>query len=104
MCISNDECVSVMIKIFNENDHYVLNERLDIIKQATLGLKTLHHFGIVLRDFKPSNLFVTGTFNKLCVKLTDFDDLSLIQESIHATLTNKPFLLGMTFVYTAPEI
>ncbi|XP_065654902.1 probable serine/threonine-protein kinase DDB_G0272254 [Hydra vulgaris] len=102
-----DECVnnvSQMIKIFNENDHYVLNERLDIIKQATLGLKTLHHFGIVHRDFKPSNLLVTGTLNKLCVKLTDFDDLSLIQETIHATLTNKPFLLGMTLAYTAPEI
>ncbi|XP_047135313.2 probable serine/threonine-protein kinase DDB_G0272254 [Hydra vulgaris] len=102
-----DECVnnvSQMIKIFNENDHYVLNERLDIIKQATLGLKTLHDFGIVHRDFKPSNLLVTGTLSKLCVKLTDFDDLSLIQETVNATLTNKVFLFGMTLAYTAPEI
>ncbi|XP_065664456.1 uncharacterized protein LOC136086114 [Hydra vulgaris] len=102
-----DECVnnvSQMIKFFNENDHYALNERLDIIKQATLGLKTLHYFGIVHKDFKPSNFLVTGTLNKLSVKIIDFDDLSLIQETIHATLTNKIFLLEMTLAYTAPEI
>nr|XP_047145638.1 putative serine/threonine-protein kinase [Hydra vulgaris] len=69
-----------------------------------LPLKTLHDFGIVHRDFKPSNLLVTGTLSKLCVKLTDFDDLSLIQETVNATLTNKVFLFGMTLAYTAPEI
>ncbi|XP_065680624.1 calcium/calmodulin-dependent protein kinase type IV-like isoform X1 [Hydra vulgaris] len=62
--------VSQMIKIFNENNHYVLNERLDIIKQATLSLKTLHHFGIVHRDFKPSNLLVTGTFGQIMRQIT----------------------------------
>ena len=100
-CINN---VSQLIKIFNDNDHYVLSERLDIIKQATIGLKTLHDYEIIHRDFKPSNLLVTGTLNELRVKLSDFDDISLIQDTIHATLTNKSFLLGMTLAYTAPEI
>ena len=43
--------------------------------QASLGLKVLHDTKIIHKDFKPSNLLVSGMTDNKKVKLSDFDDL-----------------------------
>lgn len=61
--------VTQLIEAFNENDHFVLNERLDIILQSSKGLQYLHGKGVVHKDFKPSNLLLSGSLSKIVIKV-----------------------------------
>ncbi len=73
-----------------------LEETRDIIKQVATGLEAAHQAGIVHRDIKPQNLFITddGT-----VKILDF---GLAKVSTQATLTAEGTTLG-TISYMSPE-
>ena len=65
-------------------------ERLDISIQSTKGLKALRDLSIVHKDFEPENLLVSSITDKICVKLTDFDDvydLKTIAETNQTKLT-----------------
>lgn len=99
--------VSQLIQIFNEGNHFVFKERLDLVLQATKGLQYLHVNGITHRDFKPSNLLVSGTLSKITIKVGDFDDIVDLKNTIRNTLTktgNFVKLAGMTLGYAAPEL
>ncbi|XP_057298807.1 receptor-interacting serine/threonine-protein kinase 1-like [Hydractinia symbiolongicarpus] len=94
-----------MVSILNENEQFVFAQRLGIVKKATSGLKALHDQGIVHKDFKPSNLLICGTADRVVVKVADFDDMYDIKGTITSTLTNmNQGLFGMTLAYTAAEI
>ena len=67
--------VSQVLGIWNDDEKYNFLDRLEISKHSTKGLKTLHDLSIVHKDFKPENLLVFGTTDKICVKLTNFDDV-----------------------------
>jgi serine/threonine protein kinase len=73
-----------------------VEEAMDIIVQAARGLAEAHRHGIVHRDVKPGNLFVTRDG---VVKVLDFGIAKLIGEVGHTRLGTT---LGTPF-YMAPE-
>ena len=100
--------LSDLINIFNENQHFNLLERLDLLMQCAKGLQYLHSKGIVHKDLKPSNCLVNGTLDAICVKIADFDGIVDIKNTVTATKTktNKDvkFGCGMTLSFAAPEV
>ncbi len=75
-------------------------EVVDVVGQAALGLHALHQAGIVHRDVKPANLFLTrGAEGALRVKVID---LGIARAAGEATLTTLGVTLGTPF-YMAPE-
>ena len=45
----------------------------------------LHDTGVVHKDFKPENGLVTGTMDNIVVKITDFDEIVEIRNTITTT-------------------
>jgi serine/threonine protein kinase/pimeloyl-ACP methyl ester carboxylesterase/tetratricopeptide (TPR) repeat protein len=72
-----------------------IDEALDYTVQAADGLAHAHAFGIVHRDVKPANLFVTTRGQ---VKILDFG----IAKTADINLTSAGMLLG-TVAYMSPE-
>jgi len=99
--------VAELMDVFGENEYFNLKERLEILLQSAKGLQYLHNNSIIHKDFKPNNCLVTGTLDKMVVKVADFDDVFEIKNTVTATLTiNRRVskLAGMTLAYLAPEI
>ncbi len=71
-----------------------LDELLEVYAKAAAGLAAAHHAGLVHRDFKPENVFVTRTGRVLVgdFGLADLDDAPL-----------EPGAVLGTFGYMAPE-
>lgn len=97
--------ISQLIEFYNDEDEFNFQHRLDLIIQATSGLSHLHGIEIVHRNMKPSNLLVTRSNGKICVKVCDFDAVLVLKETITTTftITTNP-TAGITLAYTAPEI
>jgi tetratricopeptide (TPR) repeat protein len=75
-------------------------EALDVVRQAATGLHALHQAGIVHRDVKPANLFLTtGEGGALRVKVID---LGIARAAGEATLTTIGVTLGTPY-YMSPE-
>lgn len=103
--IVND--LSQLVNIFNDNQHFNLKERSDLMLQAARGLQYLHNNDIIHRDLKPSNLLISGSLDDIIVKVGDFDDFVDIKLTITSTLTtiNKNGgIIGTTIQYLAPEL
>jgi len=69
-----------------------------IVRQAARALDAAHARGVVHRDVKPENLFVSGSAQ---VKILDFG-ISKVDESLGAALTQTGSVLG-TPAYMSPE-
>jgi pimeloyl-ACP methyl ester carboxylesterase len=72
-----------------------LTEILDYAIQTTKGLAHAHNFGVVHRDIKPGNIFVTSQGT---VKILDFGIAKMAEENF----TQSGMLLG-TLAYMSPE-
>lgn len=73
---------------------------IEILKQATKGLRFLHDNNIIHRDLKPSNILLKVELNVYTlVKLSDFDMSKILEDSIQITsqVVGSPG-------YAAPEI
>ena len=90
--------------MWNDDGEFIFQNRLELIKQSTCGLQFLHHNKIIHRDFKPANLLVTGSISSIRVKIADFDDFSLIKDTIKTTTTISKKLVGFTLAYLAEEL
>ena len=96
--------LSQMTTVLNSMEHFVLNERLGYLNQALSGLNYLHARNIIHQDFKPSNLLVQGnSVSDVTIKLTDFDEILMVKQTITATTTGN-HLKGMTLAYASPEL
>src|SRR5208283_3355676 len=63
-------------------------EVAEIIQQAARGLNAAHKLGIIHRDIKPDNIFLTrGDENELVIKVIDFGLAKLRSESVTHTMT-----------------
>ena len=78
-------------------------ELIELICQACEGLHAAHEHGIVHRDIKPGNLFITTRDGKPFVKVLDFGISKFEVDATDMTeLTGNGELLG-TPAYMAPE-
>ncbi|MFC2084926.1 protein kinase [Bacteroidota bacterium] len=79
----------------NENKLQI-KEIIDITKQISEGLRAAHEAGIIHRDIKPGNIFIT---NKDEVKILDFGLAKMLS---HTQLTQTGITSG-TVTYMSPE-
>jgi eukaryotic-like serine/threonine-protein kinase len=75
---------------------FTLIEKLEMVRQACLGLGYAHQKGVVHRDVKPANLMIQPDGN---VKVVDFGVARLQSQSGH---TQTGMVIG-TFHYISPE-
>ncbi len=79
---------------------------LKIVAQACIGLERAHEAGVIHRDIKPGNLFLSeARSGEITVKLVDFGIAKVVDEPTHADgaeLTQTGSLLG-TPTYMSPE-
>ncbi len=79
-----------------------VEQAIDVVLQATVGIAEIHALGVVHRDLKPSNLFLAEAAGKRSVKVLDF---GISKENIRdatSQLTSTDNLLG-TPQYMSPE-
>ena len=95
--------VSQLLSIWNDDELFIFSSRANIVMQASLWLKA-HDMQIIHKDFKTSNLLVSGTADNVKVKLSEFDDQFILKNKTTATQTNIDTLVGYTLIYTGNEI
>lgn len=88
-------------------DHGVLaiHEACSYVVQACRALKEAHELGIIHRDIKPQNLFLTRRRDgSTCIKVLDFgiSKYALADESASIDLTRPTDVLGSLY-YMSPE-
>ncbi len=76
-----------------------LRDAIDIVRSASLALEAAHARGIVHRDVKPSNLFVSSE-RPMRIKVLDFGIARVLSSAV--SLTHTGHVLG-TAHYMAPE-
>jgi serine/threonine protein kinase len=92
----------------SRNGRMSRGEAWPIIQQMAEGLFAAHRAGVIHRDFKPSNVILTGAANGLRAVVTDFGlaraatTLELTAGHPAESLSTTGQLLG-TFAYMAPE-
>jgi len=78
-------------------------EALEIGVQILAGLQAAHEHGVIHRDVKPENVFVTRKDGRVTVKVIDFGTCRRIDHSLDSqTLTLTGFVVG-TPGYLSPE-
>jgi eukaryotic-like serine/threonine-protein kinase len=78
-----------------------IDESIAIAEQMLDGLAAAHSAGVVHRDIKPDNLFLTRRGERECVKILDFGVSKLVSEQPFS-LTLNGTLVG-TPAYMSPE-
>lgn len=77
-----------LLSMFNDNQHFDYNQRIEFCLQIADGLNFMHHNGVIHRDVKPSNILVTGTNNKVLLKIADFNEVSNFKTLASISSTN----------------
>jgi serine/threonine-protein kinase len=79
-----------------------VNDAVDLVLQACIGLAEAHQLGIVHRDLKPANLFITHrTDGSQCVKVVDFG-IAKTPDEMSVALTTTSTMMGSPG-YMSPE-
>ena len=99
MFVSN---LKELISIFNDNRYFNLKERISYIKQACYGLSYLHEKNIIYRDLKPSNMLISGSKERVIVKLSDFSEVSCLKNTYISATANH--LEGKYITYGWKEL
>jgi eukaryotic-like serine/threonine-protein kinase len=77
-------------------------ETVEIVDQIAEAIDYVHCLGIVHRDVKPENIFVSQRGSKLAVKLLDFGVSRMVERRHDPRLTGAGSLVG-TPVFMSPE-
>jgi eukaryotic-like serine/threonine-protein kinase len=89
--------------LLNRRGQLSRDEALDFALQILVGLDTAHALGVVHRDLKPDNVFVTPSNGGPLLKLIDFGIAKLRESSeFKKELTSAGVVMG-TPEYMAPE-
>ena len=64
---------------------------------ACQGLQYLHSRIIIHRDIKPTNMLADGSLDKVIVKISDFNEISVFKDTCVHTLTTTNQLKGIYF-------
>ncbi len=73
-----------------------------IARRVCQGLEAAHKQGVIHRDLKPQNIFLSGNLDKPDVKILDFG-LSRFLDGSHGAVTKTGVIMG-TPAYMAPEM
>ena len=76
-----------LITEFNDKDYFDLDERKDYCLQPCQGIEYLHLNNGIHSDIKPANLLVSGTNDRITVKVTDFNDKAKFKQTCISTIT-----------------
>ncbi len=79
-----------------------VEQAVDYVLQASVGIAEIHALGVVHRDLKPSNLFLAEAAGKQLLKVLDFGISKENVENASRQLTSTDNLLG-TPQYMSPE-
>lgn len=89
--------------VLKENGPLPVQKAAFYLVQACDGLAEAHARGIIHRDIKPGNLFLTTRADgSSCVKVLDFGISKMAAEIVDGSLTRTDQILGSPF-YIAPE-
>jgi serine/threonine protein kinase len=80
-----------------------LDETCEIIRQAASALESAHAVGIIHRDVKPENIFLTQNNGRLLIKLLDFGVAKVDELGADAIHLTGPGLSVGTPLYMSPE-
>jgi serine/threonine protein kinase len=86
--------------LLEDRNQIPTGEAVDLVLQACAGLAEAHAVGIVHRDVKPTNLFVTTIDDRPHVKVLDFGVSKVVSADL--VLTQSQSMLG-TPAYMSPE-
>ena len=59
----------------------ILMSEKDYCLQACQGIEYLHLNNVIHSDIKPANLLVSGTNDRITVKVTDFNDIAKFKQN-----------------------
>jgi serine/threonine protein kinase len=80
----------------------------NILKDVSTGLAILHSYEVAHCDFKPQNVLLEQTPERLTAVLTDFGITKIVGERlINVKQTKEEIIInrrGLTMVYAAPEV
>ena len=79
---------------------FPIDEAIDYVLQACVGIAEAHDIGVIHRDLKPSNLFLCDEDDRRIVKILDFGISKILDEA--SRLTSTELTIG-TPLYMSPE-
>ena len=91
-----------MLGDYTKQFAFTVAQKVDLMLQSTLGVQHLHQHGLIHRDVKMDNIFLTGSSDKPQVKIADFGESKFI-EHINEHSVRKMTFRG-TKSYMAPEL
>ena len=82
-----------------------VEETAEIVKQTARGLARVHGLGVVHRDVKPENIFLTRDLEgRLLVKLLDFGIAERIEPGVSVQLVGTPAYMPPEVVFGDPPL
>lgn len=84
----------------NAGQRLTIEAAVRMILQLAQTLSYIHHYGVIHRDIKPGNIYLTGAGKKSAIKLLDFGVSHLIELG---AIKDRQLIAG-TFGYMSPEV
>ncbi|MBK9258534.1 MAG: serine/threonine protein kinase [Polyangiaceae bacterium] len=88
-------------KLLESQERITVKQAVIITRQVCRALQAAHDKGVIHRDVKPENVFITGALDEPTAKVLDFG-ISRLQNEGSSSLTKTGMVIG-TPAYMAPE-